>query len=142
MTDTNVFVYAHDPTDPARQAHAVSHIARLAVAGELVVSVQVLNEFYSRATRPNRPPELSNEEAARIVRDIAASASVLPLTAAVTLRALQGCSDHGLAWWDALLWATARENGISLIYTEDLPGMTEIDGVRYVDPFTDDGAAS
>jgi hypothetical protein len=32
------------------------------------------------------------------------------------------------------------ENGITLIYTEDLPGMPEIEGVRYVNPFAADAA--
>jgi predicted nucleic acid-binding protein len=132
-----VFIYAHDPTDPQKQSRAVSLVARLAGAGSLVVSAQVLNEFYARATRPTTPPSLSHEQAAAIVVDIAASATVLPLTLATTVRALQGRADYGLSWWDALLWATARENGITLIYTEDLPGMLEIDGVRYVNPFAD-----
>jgi predicted nucleic acid-binding protein len=29
LVDTNVFIYAHDPTDPDRQNHALALIARL-----------------------------------------------------------------------------------------------------------------
>ena len=52
--------------------------------------------------------------------------------------ASKGAADYGLSWWDALLWASARENDLSVIYSEDLPGAPEIDGVRYVDPFADE----
>ena len=137
MTDTNVFIYAHDPGAAAKKVRAVSHIAELAARSELTVSAQVLNEFYARATRPNRPPALTSDAAAQIVRDIARSATVLSLTPDITLRALQGVADYGLSWWDSLIWAMARENGITVIYTEDLPGMAEIEGVRYINPFAD-----
>ena len=43
-------------------------------------------------------------------------------------------SNHA-SWWDALVWAVARENGVGLIYTEGMPGAAEIEGVRYVNPF-------
>lgn len=139
MTDTNVLIYAHDPTNLEKHSRAVAHIARLARERSLVVSAQVLNEFYARTTRPNKPPALSHAQAAAVVEGIIASATVLPLTAATTLRALQGRVEYGLSWWNALLWATARENGITQIYTEDLPGRPEIDGVRYLNPLAQDG---
>ncbi len=44
-------------------------------------------------------------------------------------------AQHQIAIWDALIWAVARENGISLIYTEDVPGQPEIEGVGYINPF-------
>ena len=44
-------------------------------------------------------------------------------------------SRHRLSFWDALIWAAARENGVTVIYTEDTPGAGEIEGVRYINPF-------
>jgi predicted nucleic acid-binding protein len=99
------------------------------------VSVQVLNEFYAVATRPNKPPSLSHEEAAQTVRDIAAACHVLPLTSAVTFRALDAVPRHGLSFWDALIWAAAKENGIAIIYTEDYQHEREVEGVRFQNPF-------
>ena len=135
LVDTNVFVYAHDSTDAGKQSRALELIEELLGRGVLTVTPQVLNEFYVRATRINKPPALSHDAATEIVRDLATSAEVLPLTAAVRLRALDGAGRYGISFWDALLWAAASENGVTTIYTENLPGAPIISDVRYINPF-------
>lgn len=55
MIDSNILIYAYDLNDPVKQNRAQELIADLAERGELVVSVQSLNEFYHAATRPHRP---------------------------------------------------------------------------------------
>ena len=140
LADTNIVVYAHDSTDPARQERARQLLQDLSDAGRLTFSAQVFNEFCSRMLRPNRPPALAPEQVRDIVRDLRTTGEVYPVTGDTTPRALDAVITYGMSFWDALLWATARENGITLIYTEDLPGMPEIEGVRYVNPFEDDGA--
>ena len=52
-----------------------------------------------------------------------------------TLRALEAVSPHGFSFWDALIWAAAKENGISVVYTEDFQHGREIEGVRIINPF-------
>lgn len=42
---------------------------------------------------------------------------------------------HGFSFWDALIWAAAREGGISTLDTEDFQHGRAIEGVRIVDPF-------
>jgi predicted nucleic acid-binding protein len=42
---------------------------------------------------------------------------------------------HGLQFWDAMLWATARRSGCHTILTEDVPGLPELDGVTFLNPF-------
>jgi len=56
LLDTNVLVYAYDPSDPAKRAMAQSLIRQLVDEDRLIVSVQVLNEFYRASTRAHRPP--------------------------------------------------------------------------------------
>ena len=137
FVDTNVLIYAHDPADPAKQARAISLIERLTLAGTLALSAQVLNEFYTAATRPNKPPSLSQREGSAIIRDLVAVATVVQLTAAVTLLALEAVEKHSISFWDALVWAAAKEVGITTIHTEDVPGTPAIEGVLYVNPFVD-----
>lgn len=139
MVDTNILIYAYDRTDPDKQARAQALITERIDDGSLVVSAQVLNEFYNRATRPNKPPALLHEAAAAIVQNIVDASLVLPLTSGVTLRALDAVERHGMAFWDALIWAAARENGVTVIYTEDTPGAPQIEGVRYINPFVAGG---
>lgn len=70
-----------------------------------------------------------------MVEDLVQASTVLPLTGSTTLLALQGVSVHGLSFWDSLIWAVARENHVTVIHTEDLPGITAIEGVTYTSPF-------
>lgn len=142
MIDTNILIYAADPTDPAKQARALTLIDGLRRAGSLTISVQVLNEFYAVATRPRKPPSLSHDAAHAVVADLATTATVLPLTAAATLRALDAMPRHGLSFWDALIWAVAREHGIATLYSEDFQHGRDVEGVRFVNPFAGPAAAT
>lgn len=135
MVDTNAFIYASDPTDPQKQLLAQTLLEDLLVRKALVVSVQVLNEFFNAATRPNKPPALPFADAHAIIRNIAISAEVVPLTKTVTLLALDAMPRHGFSFWDALVWAAAKENGVPVIYTEDFQDGRDAEGVRYVNPF-------
>jgi predicted nucleic acid-binding protein len=135
LIDTNVLLYAYDPSEPSKHAKAIRLIEDLSLQGRLVVSVQVLNEFFVRAIRPGRAPGLSAERARGVVERIIRSARVLPLTAETTTLALEGVARHQLSFWDALIWAATRENGITLVHTEDLPSAPEIEGVRFSNPF-------
>jgi predicted nucleic acid-binding protein len=130
MVDTNVLIYAFDPAAGDKRTRAVDLIRKLSEDGELAVSVQVLNEFYNVATRPNKPPSLAHEDAKQVAQDLANVSEVLPLTSAVTFRALDAIPRHGLSFWDALIWAAAKENGVTVIYTEDFQHGRDVEGVR------------
>jgi len=54
------------------------------------------------------------------------------LTSAITLRALDAIPTHGFSFWDALIWAAAKENGIPVVYTEDFQHGRDIEGVRII----------
>ena len=60
---------------------------------------------------------------------------VLPLTGAATTVALTAVERDGLSFWDALIWATARDAGVPVVLSEDFQDGREIDGVRFVNPF-------
>ena len=45
------------------------------------------------------------------------------------------------AFWDAMLWATARQSGCSAILTEDMQDGRRLSGVEFINPFTVDAAA-
>jgi predicted nucleic acid-binding protein len=42
---------------------------------------------------------------------------------------------HGLAYWDALVWAAAKLNGVANVLSEDFQDGALIEGVRFRDPF-------
>jgi predicted nucleic acid-binding protein len=61
---------------------------------------------------------------------------VLDLTPSVVLEAFAGTLSHQLSLWDALIWASAKLNGIPNVLTEDPQSADLIEGVRYVNPFS------
>lgn len=49
--DTNIFVYLYDSDHPGKQARARALVERFGLSGEIVISTQVLQEFYASVTR-------------------------------------------------------------------------------------------
>jgi predicted nucleic acid-binding protein len=136
LADTNVLVYAVDAAESAKQQRAVSVLGFLEQRRLGVITVQVLNEFFVSATRKPTPP-LSPEEAGALVTIYSRTWPVLDLTLSVTLEAVRGVREYRLAYWDALVWASARLNNIPTLLTEDGPTGATIEGVRWVNPFAD-----
>lgn len=65
---------------------------------------------------------------------------VIPLTSSMTLRALDAIPRHGFSFWDALVWAAAREQGAGVLFTEDFQHGRDVEGVRIVNPFESQAA--
>ena len=49
--------------------------------------------------------------------------------------ALDPVKKHRFAFWDAMLWAAARQAGVRYLLTEDLQDGFELAGVKFVNPF-------
>lgn len=60
---------------------------------------------------------------------------VLDLTPAVVLEGCRGSIEHGLPFWDALIWATAKLNQVPYLLTEDAEHGRFLEGVRFLNPF-------
>lgn len=134
LVDTNVLVYALDPRDRFKQQRAIEVLDRLDAAGAGILSVQHVNEFLFVVTRRLIPP-VPLSEAGLIARHFLRHWRVLPLTPRVTVEAIRGVEQHQLAWWDALVWATAYVHGIPAVLSEDFNPGAVLDGVRFVNPF-------
>lgn len=131
LVDTNILIYARDRDEPEKRRRAIELIDGLAAQGELVLSVQCLNEF--SATSLRRGVDVSEvETAVGRWRDLA---EVLRLEEPATTAALGAVAQHHLSFWDALIWATARDAGVPIVFSEDFQHGRELDGVRFLDPF-------
>jgi len=133
FVDTNVFVYARDSSEPAKQQRAEEWLRRLWGQRSGRVSVQVLNEYYVVVTEKLKPG-LDREQARADVRHLMTWRPV-PLDSVVTERACDIQERHGLCWWDALVISAAQVAGCSSILTEDLEHDRIFDGLRVVNPF-------
>ena len=83
--DTNVLVYLFDEDAPAKQAQAKKLFSEHARAGRIVLSPQVLQEFYVTVTRKLGRP-VSPEAALAAVSHFS-SFSLVPVVGATVVRA-------------------------------------------------------
>lgn len=135
LVDTNVLVYAFDQADPAKRTRAIEVYKELQESRLGALSVQVLGEFFNATTRRLRP-RLPVKEALDAVIELYRSWEVFDLYSPMVIDAVRGVSDHRLSYWDALIWATAKHNGVPFLLSEDLNDGQVIEGVRIVNPFT------
>jgi predicted nucleic acid-binding protein len=120
-----------DCFDIRRQGDAGAS-ARAMRAPWSVLLLQTLAEFSSVAIRKARIPVKD------IRKTIDAWCAVLPVQAADDsdlLAALEAVRAHRLAFWDAMLWASARRAGVKHLLTEDLQDGLALQGVTFINPF-------
>ena len=131
FVDTNVLVYANDPAD--RRKQQIARETLLEHAGSLVLSAQVLSEFYSVVTR-KFSPLLGLEEARTIVDDLRRFPIVV-IDEQLVLDAITISAKAMLSYWDGLILSAARAAGCDVVLTEDLSHGATVAGVRVENPF-------
>lgn len=131
--DTNILIYALDRDAGERHAIASALVER-ATGWDCVLTLQALAEFFWAVTRKNKMPA---SDAAAQVEDWQSLFPIHAATSSTLDRAVTGVRNHGLAFWDAMLWACAREAGCGLLLSEDFQHGRVLDGVRFHNPFVE-----
>ena len=131
--DTNILVYAADPTAGVRHTKALALASRVG-GRNCVLTLQALAELFRTLTGPkiSMPPA----DAAAIVQGWR---DVLPVVTAddVCLTdAMDAVIHHGWSFWDAMIWATAKRHGCRLLLSEDGQNGRTLGGVTTVNPFS------
>ena len=134
FVDTNIPVYAVSPRLADSAKREISRNLLAQDTGQLAVSVQVLGEFYTQATRPSRPGALSHHEAMAFIRELRRH-HVQPLTLETFDRALQYRESFRLSYWDCLILAAAKLSGCDAVYSEDMSARQDYDGLQVINPF-------
>jgi predicted nucleic acid-binding protein len=139
FVDTNVWVYAVDGADPAKQGRA-REVLDPANGASIVTSAQVLGEFYTTATRKLARP-VAFDDAARMV-DRMRRLPVVEIDADRVAAAIHGSRSWRLSYWDALIVVAAQAAGCARLLSEDLASGATYGGVRVENPFTADRRVS
>jgi predicted nucleic acid-binding protein len=134
LIDTNLLVYLYDVGSPAKAGQARWVLDRLELTRSGRLSVQSLAEFLHVSTRKLEPP-LSHAEALNQASLFTRMWPVFDLTPLIVLEAARGARDHGLAYYDAQIWAAARLNQVTVVFSEDFSDGQMLEGVRFVNPF-------
>jgi predicted nucleic acid-binding protein len=130
--DTNVLVYAIDEAEPAKRAVAERVLASRDY-GELVLSTQVLSEFYVTVTRKLATPV--TEADAEQALDSFGSRPIVEVDTALVRSAVQISRSSKISYWDGLVVAAAIRGGCQRLLSEDLNDGQEICSVRVENPF-------
>jgi predicted nucleic acid-binding protein len=133
FVDTNVLVYAYDPSADRRHAAACDLLDRLWRDGRGVLSVQVLQEFYVTITRKVRVP-VSADIATDRLRGLLRWRVHAPLADDV-VAAASISARHQISLRDAMIVRSASQAGCHTLWTEDLNDGQQIDSVRVRNPF-------
>ena len=131
--DTNILLYAHDRHDERRSSIAQTILRDLWESDTGVLSTQVLQEFYSVATKKLKQP-LAKPVARRVVADYGEWCSVntdpLLIVSAGKLE-----EDHKINFWDALIIESALRANATKLLSEDLQNGRKFGDLVIENPF-------
>lgn len=129
--DTNILLYLYSDADRSKQKRAQELYREHALAGTILISTQVVQEFYVAATRKLAIPRPT-------VRTLTEALLDLPLVI-VNPTHLRSAVDnelrHQISFWDALILAAADSGGATVLYTEDLNDGQQYGRVSVRNPF-------
>lgn len=131
FVDTNILLYAAGNAPSERDKAEMAR--RILKHEQVVLSAQVLQEFYWVATHPNKLA-LTHEEALTFI-DVWKMFPVQAITLGVVEDALFICQQFRISYWDAAIVAAARHRDCRVLYTEDLTHGEDYEGVTAVNPF-------
>lgn len=129
--DTNILVYSQDRSDPAKRVLAQSLVAGAIDDEELVVSTQVLAEFYVTVLRRKL---LAPAPALALVK-LWSENDVVPQTPELLLHGLELHQVHSVPLWDALVVRAAIEARCDILLSEDLQNGRRFGDLEIVNPF-------
>lgn len=131
FVDTNVFVYADDDDAGAKRDRARDQLAELIVGNRVVISTQILQEYFVVATKKLG---LLPDRARRRV-EVLSQLDVVVIRPELILGAIDLARLHVLSLWDALVLQSAIAAGCTTLLSEDLNHGQVVNGVRIENPF-------
>ena len=134
LVDTNILFYAVSRMDS--DAGKRTQAAITLKEPDLALSVQVLQEFYYQAMRPQGPAGLTHEQAMEFLQPFRA----LPtqeITVELFERAAAMKEKFALSYWDAAILAAAKTLGCEAVYSEDMSEQQDYEGLRVINPFSE-----
>jgi predicted nucleic acid-binding protein len=131
FVDSNVLIYSDDLRAGPKRERARDLIEEVMVAGTGVLSLQVLQEYFSASKKKlGLSADSARQKIQLFSRLDVVILGVPDLLAAIDLHRL-----HQFSIWDALVIRAALNAGCRILYSEDLQDGRRIDGLEIVNPF-------
>ena len=129
--DTNVLIYAEASDAPAKQRAALDLLRQLYDEAKGVLSTQVLQEYCNVALKKLRLPA----QHVRAQLDLYEQFEVIQVTPAIIHAGLDLHQTRSVAFYDAIIVASAQTAGCNVLWSEDMSAGESIVGIRIVNPF-------
>ena len=129
--DTNILIYTDDAGEPEKQQKAVQLLESGWNNGNAVLSTQVLQEYFSAATRKLKVPV---DKAQRKI-ELLSHLEIASIEHQDIVRAIEIHRLHSFSFWDALIVRMAQKTACAILYSEDMLNGRNINGVKIVNPF-------
>ncbi|MCP4148747.1 MAG: PIN domain-containing protein [bacterium] len=131
FVDTNILVYSMDSHEPVKQEKSRSLLKRIIKDQYVVISTQVLQEFYVASTRKLNADFLLVKEIMRSFKNF----EVVTITSDIIEDAIDCSILSKISFWDALIISAAEFSKCDELLTEDLNHGQVIRNVTIVNPF-------
>ena len=130
--DTNILAYEFERKDLDKREVAKKLLEKWRPSGNMVISVQVLQELYVVLTRKMGVPE---EDAAKVIESYA-RLPVIETDVGLVLHGVEISRRYKISFWDSLIVAAAIRGNCRVIFSEDMAHKMKIEGVEVVNPFS------
>jgi predicted nucleic acid-binding protein len=131
FVDTNVVIYARDPSAGHRQATARLWLDQLARSNTMILNMQVLNELTRWILRKEQAAIAVAREAVDMLREFGET----PLTPEDVDLAWDVRAKLGYQWFDCLLIAAAANADCTHFLSEDMGHETRYGDLTIINPF-------
>jgi len=129
--DTNILVYAEASDEPVKQKTALALLKELYEDARGVLSTQVLQEYCNVAIKKLKlPPEYI-----RAQLDLYEQFEVIQVTPAIIRAGLDLHQIRSVAFYDAIVLASAQTAGCSQLFSEDMRTGETVGDVKIINPF-------
>lgn len=134
--DTNVYIYALDADEPAKQAKAIKLLDRVALKpADTVILWQVASEFLGQLRKWQAKGQLTSAAVETAFQRFRATFSLRFPDESLFQVSFDLRSRFSLSHWDSMLLAASKEAGVDVLYSEDMDAGTNYDGLRIENPF-------
>ncbi len=130
--DTNVLVYAQNDKEIEKQLICRKVLSSLIEKSLLVISTQVMQEYFNVATQKLGLEKLYVKRTIEMF-DVYETINVKP---SIIFQAIDIHILNPLSFWDSLIISAAKSANCSMVLTEDMNDGQIIEGVKIQNPFT------
>ena len=134
--DTNVFAYAFDPADPAKQGRARRLLHDFVLKPhDAVLLWQVAVEFLACLRKAEKKGLVTAAQVEANFREVLRLFPLALPSAKLFERGFALHKSFSLSHWDSLLIAACQDAGVTHLFSEDMQHGADYDGVKITNPF-------